>query len=112
MDIFQTEDEYARRLLHEFTVQSLLFAFDILEWLGYRPSSDGNAFWIGDAEGNPIDKESSRVDSLANAVKVLEGTAPLAVGAMSRRGTPSPEGTDAGGALMEAYDRWTNREQD
>ena len=114
MEISRTEDEHVRRLVHEFTVQSLLFAFDSLEWLGYKPSSDGHRFWVGDHEGNPIDlsSDSSELDSLAVVLRDLIKMAPLAVDAMYKRGTPGEAGTDAGGALLEAYDRWTESRED
>jgi hypothetical protein len=101
------DDIEVRRMIHEFTVQSLLFAFDALEWLGYRPSSNGDEFWIGDAEGNPLPR--SEVDRLAEVTKDLMVMAPLAVNAMHTRGTPGEAGTDAGGAFLEAYARWTER---
>jgi transcriptional regulator with XRE-family HTH domain len=108
-DRLEAEDTFFRQLKHEFTVQSLLFAFDSLEWLGYRPSSNGDQFWIGDAEGNLMDKSSEEFDRFVEVVKGLHAMAPLAADAMFKRGTPGDAGIDAGGALLEAMDRWANR---
>jgi transcriptional regulator with XRE-family HTH domain len=98
----QGDQAQVRRIKHEFTVQSLLFAFEYLESLGYKPVGDETHFWIADAEGN-----RPEIDEFTEVLKPLIAMAPLAVGALSRRGTPGEAGTDAGGALLEAYSRWT-----
>jgi hypothetical protein len=110
VDTFQTEEEHVRRLQHEWTVQSVLFAFDALEFLGnYTPMSDGDEFWIADESGEPPEEE--RAQDLIKTFAAIEALAPAGIGALERRGTPGPEGVDASGAVMEAYDRWTKRQE-
>jgi transcriptional regulator with XRE-family HTH domain len=98
------EDAEVRRMIHEQRVQQLLFAFQVLDWLGYKPSSNGDNFWIGDEQGNTLSR--AELERFTTIVGQLKDMAPLAVDAMHRRGTPG-QGTDAGGALLEAYARWS-----
>ncbi len=108
MGIPRTDDR-ARQLMHEFTVQSLVFAFDALEWLGpCRPVAGDGGFRIGDENGGQLTDASG----LARALCVIGAMAPAATGALEKFGTPTQAGTDAGGALAEAYDRWTQRRED
>jgi transcriptional regulator with XRE-family HTH domain len=97
-------DAEVRSMIHEERVRQLLFAFRVFDWLGYKPCSDGENFWIGDEKGDTL--TLAEMDRFTSVVGQLQQMAPLATDALHRRGTPGPEGTDAGGALLEAYDRW------
>lgn len=109
MDIPQTDEAHMRRLTHRFTVESLLFCFESLEWLGdYRPDPHDTGFRISRKDGERVDNP----DDLARALCVIRALAPAAIGAFEKFGEPTPAGTDAGGALAEAYDRWTERRED
>lgn len=104
-----TDEEHMRRLTHDFTVESLLFAFESLEWLGdYRPDPHDTGFRISRKDGERVDNP----DDLARALCVIKAMAPAAVGALQQFGEPTPEGTDAGGALLEACARWQERQED
>jgi hypothetical protein len=98
--------EFLRSVRHDFTVQSLLFAFEVLKRKGFTPMGDDKAVWIADGEGNDIEEGSELERRLRDSHDDIATMAPLAAWALEHDGEPTQEGYEAGLVMMEAYDWW------
>jgi hypothetical protein len=93
---------------YEFTVQSLLYAFDVLALIDVYPHKDEETceFWMGQENGEMLPRED--MPALARVLGVIRHRTPLAVVALDKVGESGPFGVEATGAFLEAYDRWNN----